>query len=524
MSNLISTLAEVPGQEHTPDSTAPTSAFAHASILQIVFSFAGMLGMGLVGKVFYTLRAFPVDGDLWWHIKVGRSILQTHHFPTAESYSFTAGGQHWRAYEWLGEVLLAAIYQAGGLRGLGTLLIVLGSVIALALYYYTTLRCGNPKAGFLATALLLNLATSFNLRPQMLGYLFLILTLIILERFRQGKRGAVWLLPLLMLMWINTHGLWIIGLGTIGVYLASGLMSIRIGNVETQRWTAAERGQLTAVFLLSAVATLITPYGAGLATYPFQMSASPVGLANISEWQAITFYLSGDMLFLGLVIGFLLVQILMRPRWRLEELGLFLFGAMMAFLHARFLSLFVAFSAPVLVVIFARWLPKYDRAKEVYALNTAIILGIVGAMAWYFPTSGDYSRIVEKKFPIAAVQYLNTHSVPGPMYNSNEFGGYLLWARGPEHKVFIDGRSEIYEPAGILSDQVALMNLNHGSLAVLQKYNIQSCLLWRDEALATGLAALPEWKRVYEDDTTVLFTRQQSTVEPDTRVTAEAFD
>jgi hypothetical protein len=145
-------------------------------------------------------------------------------------------------------------------------------------------------------------------------------------------------------------------------------------------------------------------------------------------------------------------------------------------------------------------------------------------MAWYFPTSGDYSRIMEKKFPIAAVQYLNTHSVPGPMYNSNEFGGYLLWARGPEHKVFIDGRSEIYEPAGILSDQVALMNLNHGSLAVLQKYNIQSCLLWRDEALATGLAALPEWKRVYEDDTTVLFTRQQSTVEPDTRVTAEAFD
>jgi hypothetical protein len=515
---------EAPPQAPTCDSAASTSVFAHAPIHQIVFSFAAMLGVCLVAKVFYTLRSFSVDGDLWWHIKIGQSILATHHWPATETYSFTAAGQHWRAYEWLGEVLLAAVYRVGGLRGLGLLLIILGSLFALALYYYTSMRCGNPKAGFLATALLLNLATSLNLRPQMLGYLFLILTLIILERFRQGKRGAVWLLPALMLVWINTHGLWIIGLGTIGVYLACGLVAMRVGNVETRRWNATERRQLTVVFLLSVIATLITPYGAGLATYPFQMSSSPVGLANISEWQPITFYLPGDKLFLGLLFGFLLAQVLIRPKWRLEELGLFLFGTMMAFLHARFLSLFVAFFAPLFVVVLARWLSKYDRSKEVYALNAAIILGIVGAMVWYFPTSGDYSRIVETKFPIAAVQYLNTHPVPGPMYNSNEFGGYLLWARGPEHKVFIDGRSEIYEPAGILSDQVALLNLKHGSLAVLQKYKIQSCLVWRDETLATVLAALPEWQRVYADDTSVLFVRRQSTAVAGTGVTAAAFE
>jgi hypothetical protein len=524
MDRQFSPSPEPPRQTPAFDSTLSTSVFSIASIFRMIFSFAGMLGVGLIGKVFYTLHSFPVDGDLWWHIKIGQGILATHHFPTSESYSFTAAGQHWRAYEWLGEVLLALVYRVGGLRGLGLLLIVLGSLLAMALYNYTSMRCGNPKAGFLATALLINLATSFNLRPQMLAYLFLILTLIILERFRMGRRGAIWLLPLLMLVWINTHGLWIIGLGTIGAYLASGLLSIRLGSIESQCWSVAERRQLTAVFLLSLMAILITPYGAGLATYPFQMSSSPVGLANISEWQPMTFFLSGNRLFLGLVLGFLAVQVLVRPKWRLEELGLFLFGTMMAFLHARFLSLFVVFFAPVFVMILAPWLPKYDRAKERYALNAAIILGMVGAMVWYFPTSSDYSRIVEKKFPIAAVQYLNTHSVPGPMYNSNEFGGYLLWARGPEHKVFIDGRSEIYEPAGILSDQVALLDLKPGSLTVLQKYKIQSCLIWRDEALATVLAALPDWQRVYADDTSVLFIRQQSTIGPDTRVTPVASD
>ncbi len=221
--NVSAPLAESADENCSSHPIAPPRVFAGASILQVLFSFAAMLGMCLVARVFFWLRSFDVDPDLWWHIKIGQSILATHHWPTSESYSFTAAGQHWRAYEWLGEILLAAVYRVGGLRGLGALLIILGSLFAIALYYFTTIRCGNPKAGFLATALVLNLVNSFNLRPQMLGYLFLILALIILERFRQGKRGAIWLLPLLMLVWINSHGTWIIGLGTIGVYLASGL-------------------------------------------------------------------------------------------------------------------------------------------------------------------------------------------------------------------------------------------------------------------------------------------------------------
>jgi hypothetical protein len=184
----------------------------------------------------------------------------------------------------------------------------------------------------------------------------------------------------------------------------------------------------------------------------------------------------------------------------------------MACLHLRFLSLFVAFFAPVFVVILARWLPRYDRAKEIYALNAAVMLGIVGAMLWYFPSRSDYTRIVNRNFPVAAVQYLNSHSVPGPMYNTYQFGGYLLWARGPEHKVFIDGRTEVYEQAGIFSDQVDLINLKPGSLAVLQKYNIQSCLLVPGEPLSTVLAALTDWQKVYEDNNAVLFVRRQSDV------------
>ena len=362
----------------------------------------------------------------------------------------------------------------------------------------------------MATALLLNLANWFNLRPQMLGYLFLILTLIVLERFRQGNRLTIWLLPLLMLVWVNTHGSWIIGLGTIAVYLGCGLVNFRLGSVETTRWSSADRSKLIAVLALCAIATVITPYGTRLATFPFLVASSmPVNIHNVQEWQPMVFTLSGNKLFLGLVLGFLLVQALVRPKWRLEELGLLLFATTMSFVHMRFLSLFVAFFAPVFVVILARWIPKYERAKEICALNAAVMIAVVAAMVWYFPSQSYYARRVEQSFPVAAVQYLNTHSIPGPMYNSYYFGGYLIFARGPEHKVFIDGRGEVYERGGVTADDVKLINLRPGSLDIFQKYNIQSCLLLPGEALATVLAALPEWQKVYADGTSVLFVRRR---------------
>ena len=525
MSSLVTMPADSEGQQRNFGSPASSSLFRDASIPQTLFSFAAMLGVCLVARVFYALRSFNVDSDLWWHIEYGEGILRTHHWPTVEQFSFTAAGQRWLSYEWLGDVLLAAVYRAGGLRGLGFLLILLASLFALALYYYTSVRCGNPKAGFLATAILINLENSFNLRPQMLGYLFLIFTLIILDRFRRGHLRAVWLLPPLMLLWINTHGSWIIGLGVIGVYLASSLTSLHIGNIETHRWSAAERRQLTMAFVLSAVATLVTPYGAELAKFPFIVSSWPLGVASVQEWQPMKFKLAGDKLFLVLILGFFLVQVIVRPKWKFEELGLFLFGTAMACIHLRFLSLFMAFFAPLFVTILASWMPKYDRSKEIYGLNAAIILGLLGAMVWYFPSESHYRQMVSNNFPVKAVEYVNTHPVPEPMYNSYEFGGYLLWARGPEHKVFIDGRTEVYERAGVFQNQVALFNLEPGSLAVLEKYKIQSCLLLPDETLSTVLAAVPEWEKIYADDRAVLFVRRKGSgtrEHPETASTASA--
>ncbi len=265
-----------------------------------------MLAALLVGTVFGGARVFIVDPDLWWHVKVGQTILSTHSWPTTDPYSFTVAGNPWLAYEWLGEVLLGAVERFWGLQGLEACLVVLGSAVMLALYYYTTLRTGNPKAGFVASALLYFLAIpSFSLRPQMLGYFFLILTLIALEHFRQGNSRALWFLPPLYLIWVNTHGSWVIGLGTIFVFWASGLMDLQLGSIETRRWSTAERIRIETAFLLCLAVLPITPYGVRIAASPFEYAFDlPLNVTHINEWLPMLFSLLGGKIFLALLLGF----------------------------------------------------------------------------------------------------------------------------------------------------------------------------------------------------------------------------
>ena len=503
--------ANSPAAEVADEPSSVDAAIAQArrigALLQRVVSFPAMLGMLLAGAAFGVVRSFNVDPDLWWHIKTGDLILSTHRWATTDPYSYTAKGMPWMSCEWLGDVVFAAVYRIGGLRGLEALLVVLAGAVILALYAFATLRCGNSKAGFVAAAVLLTLANaSFNLRPQMMGYLFLILTLIALERFRQGKQRAVWMLPVLFMFWINSHGSWIIGLGVVALYIACGLVSFQVGSLEAQRWSTSERLRLETVFMLSLAAVAVTPYGVRLAAYPFTVASSlPISVANILEWQVMPFNLIGGKIFLVLVLGFFLVQMAFRISWRAFEVLLFLFGTAMACLHVRFLLLFVPFFAPLMATILARWAPAYNKVKDQYLINFALMAGIVIAMVHYFPSRSDMNKKVADQFPAQALAYMQQHPVPGPLFNSYGFGGYMIEAG---YKTFIDGRSELFEQTGVLDDYMHITMLKPGAMQVLNGYGIRSCLLQRDEPLATVLASIPDWQKVYSDGVSALYVKR----------------
>ena len=498
---------DLPAKPATPTNQAARPSSKLVEGAKWAISFPAMLGMFLIGRVFYEGRGFVVDADVWWHIKVGQDILRTHHWPTTDPYSFTALGTPWIAYEWLGEIALALMYRVGGVVSLCVFLIGIGSIIILALYWLATVRSGNSKAGFISTLFLASLAfASFTLRPQMFGYLFLILTLLVMEKFRQGVSWPLWTLPFIFLAWVNTHGSFIIGIGVVALYLFAGLFSFEAGSVDAVGWTRKQRLQLETALLLCLAVLPITPYGAQLAVYPFDMAFSqPLNVANVNEWRPMPFELIGGKIFLGLVVIFFLVQMFYSFRWRLEEVLLVAGGTAMACLHVRFILLFVPFCAPVFAAMLARWVPPYMRYKDKYIANAVLMATVVVAMIHYFPSRAALDKKVAETYPVAALEYLNAHPIPGRMLDYYGFGGYLVFAGKP---VFIDGRGDLYERSGVFGDYVHLNEFEPGSLGILRNYGIDACLLGTKQSLAAMLAVSPEWQRVYSDDTSVIFVRQ----------------
>jgi len=489
-----------------PTAAVPATMLTPLELLKWAVSFPAMLGMLIVGRVFYEGRGFPVDPDVWWHIKIGEDILRTHRFPTTDVYSWTAANTPWIAYEWLGELPLAFVHRLGGRIGLDVFLIALASIIMLSLYWLATVRSGNSKAAFISALLLTSIAFgNFSLRPQMFGYLFLVLTLGVLENFRQGVEWPLWTLPPIFLLWVNIHGTFIIGIGVVVLYLLAGLFTFRSGSIEAIAWTRAQRIKLETALLFCVAVLPITPYGPQLAIYPFDMALSqPINVANISEWKPMPFDILGGKMFLGFIVILFLLQMFFRFSWRLEELILAVGGTAMACVHVRFILLFVPFFVPLFAVSLARWVPAYKRKKDQYIANAVIMTAVLVAMFHYFPSRADLDKKVAKNYPVAALQYLRSHPTNGNLLNDYGFGGYLV-LNG--EKTFIDGRGDLFERAGVLGDFVTIVNLKPATLGILRNYNIQTCLLEKGHPLATTLQASPDWHRVYMDDTAIILVR-----------------
>jgi hypothetical protein len=498
--------------------TAPPSSIKNLSapgVVRKATSFHVFLAALLVGGVFVEARLHLIDPDTWWHVAVGERILRTGTWPHYDPYSFTASHNPWIAYEWLGEVVMGGAARLGGVAGLTLLLILLSSILFLLIYYYATLRSGNAKAGFIAAGVLAYLGNPFfTLRPQLIGYILLTLLLICLEHFQQGRTRALWALPAIFLVWVNTHGSFFLGLAFVGLYWACGLIGFERGELEAKKWSPRQLRQMTWA-LFGCVAVLpLTPYGTQLAAYPMELALlQPANVANIQEWQALPLHFPFSKVLLGLLLVMLAAQILFRMRHRLADVAIVIFAVYAAADHLRFLIVFAIVFAPWLATLASRWTPAYDPAKDKHLLNVAIVALVLAGMVWFFPSRAKINDLIAKDYPVEAVRYLRRHPVAGPTFNTYGWGGYLIWQL-PESKVFIDGRADLYEYAGVFDDYLEIMRLERDPRFLLRKYGVGACLVRNVEPLATYLAVAPHWRRIYQDKIASLYVRELGVTKP----------
>ncbi|MGZ9223796.1 MAG: hypothetical protein ACXW4Q_16955, partial [Anaerolineales bacterium] len=170
-------------------------------------------------------RILNFDGDLPRHILTGKLILQTHHISTTDLFSFRTVGYPSIPHEWLSQVVFAGAYDWLGLDGI-VLLTALIIMLTWGIVYYEALRRSNSFfAAMIFTVLAVGAAQIHVLpRPHILTYILTAIWIALLERINEGKLRVWWTLPLVMLLWVNMHGMFVIGIFIWGIYLAGDFL------------------------------------------------------------------------------------------------------------------------------------------------------------------------------------------------------------------------------------------------------------------------------------------------------------
>jgi hypothetical protein len=470
--------------------------------------FPAVLGAALVTTVVIFANRSIADPDIWWHLRNAEALLSGGHFVRADAYSYTVHGAAWINHEWLGELPYYFGWRCFGLQGLYLVMTAALLAIFLLLYRLAYLRARDYKAAALACGLAIPLATvSFGPRTLLLGWIFLLFELLILETHGSRPR-RLWLLPPLFVLWVNTHGSWLIGFALLVAFAAAGCCNVHAGRIKSARRSVAEVKQLAGVLVCSAAALFVNPYGWHLVFYPFDLAfRQKLNVSHVEEWQSPDFHAMRGKLLLAMLLGFLVLALVRRGRFRLHEVLFVLVAFYSALTYTRFLFL----AAIIITPLLAAELSLRGFAGPAVADKPALNLLMIGAMAaimyWQSPSSAQLSAGIVEEFPVVALSHLNPLPAGARVLNDYDWGGYLIW-NARQIPVFVDSRVDIFEYSGTFADYLDIMGLKN-SLELLRKHDIQYVLFARQKPLTYLLRNAIGWKVIYQDNVAVLFERNE---------------
>lgn len=495
-------------------------------------SIADLVFLALLGVLIFTPLSVRLLGDagIGWHIRTGQAILVSHSVPRVDSFSSTVQGKPWLAWEWLYDVKVGWLDSAFGLNGVVWWTALTIAVVFAAMFQFLIRRGTNL---FVAVAMVL-LAISaamihFLARPHVLSWLFVLLWFWILDSSERGWGSGggpstrwLWILPVSMLIWVNVHGGFLLGFVLIGIFWLGSvwtwLSSSENRLEDSLRKIAAGRRvrALTAAGLLSAVASLVNPYGWKLHAHVYSYLSNRFLIDHIDEFQSPNFHGIAQKCFLALLLISIAVLIACGRRLSFSQVLVVLF-AVYAGLYA---SRNVPISAILLGMVIGPLLPsagsRESFSQRMLAVETRmrghlwVVAGIVltSAIVAHGGRVGSAqwvnAHFDPQRMPVQAVDYLRSQRTAAPILAPDYWGGYLIYRLYPQAEVVVDDRHDLYGEQFFRS-YLQFLHAEEGWNEFLREHPAGFVVLPRKSALATVLAGAHEWKRVYADDVAIVF-------------------
>jgi hypothetical protein len=480
-------------------------------------------GIATVTLLALRVQLTPIaPNDFWWHIATGRLIVQFGGVPATDHFSYIAYGQPYFNQPWLAQVLMYASYTLGGAALLELLqAILIGASFGL-LYLVCRSEGANARIASIATLTgALVAMDNWQIRPQTYAVPLFIGTLALLLRWRRGKQSPLWLLPLLMIVWVNTHGTFVL----LPVLCGCAWLGVAAAQVWADRQTTGRIGfrhlltprlrSLAGWSLVALIATTINPRGIGIWSYVGGLVSNRAVSQLVTEWTSPFNDLGSPMTIVFLIVLVLLTALCIW-RWRALTFGdilLLLPFTVLALQSVRNILWFGIVAAPVAARLLTTSTPTPRRKPVEIVLVNRLIAGLlalllIATLPWWKetlglpPTLGD---LLSGQTPVAATQHLRSlPQRPQRLFHENGFGSYLIWA-APEQQVFVDPRIELYA-----YDQWRdYITLGQGREldALTRKYGFDGWLVNPEVQadLVTSLDRNPRWQRVFATDEAIYY-------------------
>jgi hypothetical protein len=405
-----------------------------------------LIGLLCAVSAFICLRGAAgavADPDVGWHLRTAEWILQHHAFPHTDPFSRAIGGSPWQAYSWLFDMILLKAYAWMNLRGLLVLTAGMMALIAAVVYHMMSrLQADFTQRAALTVAVMFCLSRMSTPRPWLFTILFFAVQMdILMHARREGKSRELLWLPPMFALWANLHIQFIDGLLVLGVAAVEPLL---------RRWWQSEgRGvparNLWLTLGACAAAACLNPYGPGIYKIAWQLGSQAGVLDTVSEMMALPFRTPGDFVLLFLAMA--AAGVLFRYR-RLNpfETMMLAMAAVLSFRSRRDLWVMAITAGAILAAGLPARAEKEDKEKQP---SWAVALAAVTGMAAFAASvlvlhvdNGRLHKLLAEKMPVQAVEVVKDRHYSGPLFNTYDWGGFLIWnLREP---VSIDGRAALY--------------------------------------------------------------------------------
>jgi len=483
----------------------------------------------LWGLTAITLLALRVQltpiapNDFWWHIATGRMIVQSGEIPNVDHFSYTQYGQPYYNQPWLAQLLMYSGYRLGGAAMLELLQALLIALSFTLLYLLCRRDGAGPRvAAVVILAGALVAMDNWQIRPQTYAVPLFTSTLTILWTWRRGEYAPLWALPLLMLVWVNLHGTFMllivlcgsVWLGTAIEQLRNHTKAVWRRHIELALWSS-----------LALLAILVNPRGLGILRYVAGLLSNQSVSELVTEWASPLRHIDEPMtiVFLSLLTGFVVLAMWRWRRLSITDVLLVLPFAVLALQSVRNILWFGIVVIPVASRLLASSAPPRRRRVEIVLLNRLIAgllaLLLVATLPWWKeklnlpPTLG---RLLSSQTPVLAITRLRElPQQPERLYHEMGFGSYLIWAT-PDQPVFVDPRIELY-PYDQWHDYITLGQGKEID-GLVKKYGFDGWLV-NPETQADLVQALdehPAWQQAFATDEAIYFgpkRHTQSTLE-----------